>query len=306
MSLPQLSAPFLTDAGLETDFLFNKGYDLPCFSAITLVDAGHREEALLDYYRAFLDLAEAHGLGFILESPTWRASPDWAGPLGLSMESLAERNHRAIRILDELRTEKDRAISMILSGCIGPRGDGYRPDATMSAEDAKAYHQWQIDIFADEEVDLVTGMTINTVAEATGIVHAARAAGLPAVISFTVETDGNLPDGTALGQAIAATDEATGAHPAYYMINCAHPDHFAATLDEGADWMERIGGLRCNASRCSHAELDEAEELDAGDAADLARQHAALVEAHPRLHVLGGCCGTDLAHVRAIAEAVHG
>ncbi|MCJ7422129.1 homocysteine S-methyltransferase family protein [Sphingomicrobium astaxanthinifaciens] len=305
MYLPQLEAPFLTDGGLETDFLYNHGYALPHFSAITLIDGGHRENALLDYYRGFLDLAETHGVGFLLESPTWRASPDWAAPLGLSLEALAERNHRAIRLLDELRIEQDRAIPIVLSGCLGPRGDGYRADAPTSAREAAAYHRWQIDIFAEEQVDLVSGITITTVAEAVGIAEAARAAGLPCVISFTVETDGRLPEGTALGEAIAAVDAQTRAGPAYYMVNCAHPDHFARTLDPGAPWIGRLRGLRCNASRRSHAELEAATELDAGDPDELAASHARLVERFADLHVLGGCCGTDLRHVRAIAEACY-
>jgi S-methylmethionine-dependent homocysteine/selenocysteine methylase len=152
--------------------------------------------------------------------------------------------------------------------------------------------------------DLVTAVTMTHAGEAIGIARAAAAAGLPSAISFTVETDGRLPDGRGLRESLEATDEATDGAPAYYMINCAHPMHFAGVLeDDDSAWRERICGLRANASALSHAELDEAEELDEGDPEDLGRRYRALRDALPAATVLGGCCGTDVRHVRAILEA---
>ncbi|MBE1527388.1 S-methylmethionine-dependent homocysteine/selenocysteine methylase [Sphingopyxis sp. OAS728] len=301
-SLPQLDRFFLTDAGLETDILFNKGIDLPLFSSATLFTSDEGVDALEAYYRGFLDLARTKGTGLILESATWRASPDWAEPLGFSLAELDGLNGAAIELLRGLRAEY-ADVPIVISGCLGPRGDGYDPGKIMSADEAQAYHAHQAGVLAAAGVDMLAAITMTNVPEAVGVTNAARVLGLPVAISFTVETDGRLPTGDALGDAIAAVDAATGSYPAYYMVNCAHPTHFDAVLDDGAAWTARIGGVRANASCLSHAELDVMTELDIGDPADLAARHRALVERFPRIKVLGGCCGTDLRHVTAIADA---
>ena len=301
-SLPQLDRFFLTDAGLETDILFNKGIDLPLFSSVTLFTSDESLDVLEAYYRGFLDLARAKGTGLILESATWRASPDWAAPLGYSLDELDGLNGAAIELLRGLRAEY-ADVPIVISGCLGPRGDGYDPGKIMRAEEAQAYHAHQAGVLAAAGVDMLAAITMTNVPEAVGVTNAARALGLPVAISFTVETDGQLPTGDALGDAVAAVDAATGSYPAYYMINCAHPTHFDAVLEDGAAWTARIGGVRANASCLSHAELDVMTELDIGDPDDLAARHRALVERFPQIKVLGGCCGTDLRHVTAIAEA---
>ncbi len=301
-SLPQMDRFFLTDAGLETDILFNKGIDLPLFSSVTLFTSDDRLDVLKAYYRDFLDLARHTGAGLVLESATWRASPDWAGPLGLSAAELDGLNRAAIDLLKELRAEYTD-VPTVISGCIGPRGDGYDPGRIMSVDEAQAYHAHQAGVLAAAGAEMLAAITMTNIPEAVGIANAAKALALPVAISFTVETDGRLPTGDALGQAIGAVDAATGDYPAYYMINCAHPTHFDGVLDAGAPWTGRIGGVRANASSLSHAELDAMTELDVGDPADLAARHRALIERFPQIRVVGGCCGTDLRHVAAIAEA---
>ncbi|SNS99547.1 homocysteine S-methyltransferase family protein [Sphingopyxis indica] len=301
-SLPQLNRFFLTDAGLETDILFNKGIDLPHFSSVTLFASDESLDVLDAYYRGFLDLARRMGTGLVLESATWRASPDWAEPLGLSLAELDRLNGSAIELLRGLRAEY-ADVPTVISGCIGPRGDGYDPGRIMLPDEAQAYHAHQAGVLAAAGADMLAAITMTTIPEAVGIANAAKALGLPVAISFTVETDGRLPTGDALGDAIAAVDAATEDYPAYYMINCAHPTHFDGILDADAAWTARIGGVRANASCLSHAELDAMTELDIGDPADLAARHRALIERFPRIRVVGGCCGTDLRHVTAIAEA---
>lgn len=301
-SLPQLDRFFLTDAGLETDILFNKGIDLPYFSSVTLCTSDKGLDVLDAYYRDFLDLARRRGTGLILESATWRASPDWAEPLGFSVAELDRLNGAAIELLTGLRAEY-ADVPVVVSGCLGPRGDGYDPGQIMRADEAQAYHAHQAAVLAAAGAAMLAAITMTNVPEAVGVANAAKALGIPVVISFTVETDGRLPTGDALGDAITAVDAATGAYPAYYMINCAHPTHFDRILDDGAAWTARIGGVRANASSLSHAELDAMTELDIGDPADLAARHRALVDRFPNIRVLGGCCGTDLRHVAAIAEA---
>jgi len=242
-------------------------------------------------------------VGLILETPTWRASPDWAAEIGYSLDELEALNRKAVALMEELRAEYAGEQPIVISGCVGPQGDGYAPDSMLTPDAAEGYHAVQIGTFADTAADMVTAITMTYVEEAIGVARAAAAVGLPSAISFTLETDGRLPSGQALGEAIQQVDDATGGAPAYYMINCAHPTHFEHVLDPGAAWSERIHGLRTNASTKSHAELDEAEELDEGDPADLAARHGALRSRLPRVNVLGGCCGTDHRHVGAICDA---
>lgn len=304
--LPQLEGGlFLTDGGIETTLIFHDGIDLPYFAVFPLLTVEVGRAAVADYFRRHASIAKRSGTGFILESATWRASPDWAAKLGWTIGDLEAANRAAIAMLQDLRAEFEAEDTpVVVSGCIGPRGDGYDPGRIMQPADAEAYHAPQIATYAEAGADMVTAITMTNVNEAIGVAKAARSAGMPVAISFTVETDGTLPSGEALGDAIAAVDAATGNAPAYYMINCAHPDHFADVLD-GA-WVERIRGIRANASRMSHAELDEAEALDAGDPDELGGLYRQLRQRFPQINVLGGCCGTDHRHIRAISEACNG
>ena len=198
--------------------------------------------------------------------------------------------------------DSDRT-SVVINGVLGPRGDGYRADKQMDATEAEHYHRAQIETFGDTEADMVSAVTMTYSAEAVGIARAAKACGLPVVISFTVEVDGRLPSAETLAEAIEEVDEATSGAPAYYMVNCAHPTHLGNLPVIDAPWRDRVRGFRANASVLSHAELDAATELDPGDPAELGRQYRTLRGQMPRLSVLGGCCGTDHRHIAAICEA---
>jgi S-methylmethionine-dependent homocysteine/selenocysteine methylase len=303
--LPQLDAagPFLTDGGLETTLIFHRGLDLPCFAAFALLANDSGRDELRRYFAPYLALAREHGDGFVLDTATWRANPDWGARLGYGLDDLDAANRTAVALAEEIRAAGEaKATPVVINGVIGPRGDGYDPGELMTADEAQRYHARQIATFADTAADMVTGLTLTNPEEAIGIARAARDHALPAVISFTVETDGRLPDGRPLGDAIERVDAETGGSVAYFMINCAHPTHFAGVLDDDGAWRERIGGLRANASAKSHAELDEAEELDEGDPAALGAEHAALRRRLPAVAVLGGCCGTDHRHVEAIGR----
>ena len=304
-NLPQLSSDlFITDGGIETTLIFQEGLDLPDFAAFDLLQhpAGYR--ALEKYFRTYASLANQYQVGLILESATWRANPDWGNKLGYTQDALIEMNRRAIALLHDIRNEFETEHSrMVISGCIGPRGDGYIPANAMTIDAAQHYHQTQIDVFRDADADLVTAITMNYVEEAIGIVRAAQFSNMPVVISFTVETDGQLPTGQSLKDAIAQVDHSTNHAPAYYMINCAHPSHFAGALTTGEPWLDRIRGIRANASTKSHAELNESETLDDGNPEELGGQYRKLKGLLKNLTVMGGCCGTNHRHIEAICQA---
>jgi S-methylmethionine-dependent homocysteine/selenocysteine methylase len=304
-NLPQLGNDlFLSDGGIETTLIFLEGIDLPNFAAIDMLKNSAGYQVLQKYFRIYATLAHTYHVGLVLESATWRASHDWGVQLGYSSAALAEMNCKAITLLHDIRQEYEtQDTQIVISGCIGPRGDGYIPSNAMTVEEATDYHRSQVEIFRDADADLVTAITMNYVEEAIGITQAAQTAGMPVVIAFTVETDGQLPTGQSLKDAIAQVDTATGNAPAYYMINCAHPTHFADILVPGEPWIERIRGLRANASTMSHAELNESETLDDGNPIELGNQYRQLRDQFPQINVLGGCCGTDDRHIEAICKA---
>ena len=302
--LPQLDddAILLTDSGMETDLIFHEGFDLPLFASFVLLDDDKGAHALRNYYLRHIQVAQEAKTGFLFEAVTWRASIDWARQLGHDQESVADINRRAVDLGVVLREETgEKSGPFVISAPIGPRGDAYNPGHLMSPDEAEEYHSAQIRVLAGTEADLVTAFTVTYTAEAIGMVRAAASHAIPVVISFTLETDGRLPTGSSLEEAIAEVDGATDMAPAYYGINCVHPTHFMDVLD-GA-WTRRIKLIRANASRLSHAELNESKELDDGDPEELGAEYAALRRRQRQINILGGCCGTDVRHVRSIAMA---
>ncbi len=304
--LPQLDGGlFLTDGGCETTLIFHDGLELPYFAAFDLLRQVGGKERLRQYFRRYAEIARSNGAGFILESVTWRASADWGEKLGYSDAALAAANREAIELLVDIRGEYETdETPVVISGCLGPRGDGYDPGAIMSPDDAEAYHAAQIRTFSGTEADMVTALTMTHAEEAIGLTRAARAAGMPVVISFTTETDGRLPTGQSLKDTVETVDAATDTGPAYYMVNCAHPTHFEDALTANEPWLGRLRGIRANASRMSHAELDQATELDDGDPVEFGAQHGALKRRHGHLNVFGGCCGTDHRHVEQVGAVL--
>ncbi|MBY5765581.1 homocysteine methyltransferase [Rhizobium leguminosarum] len=302
--LPQLKGgTFITDGGMETTMIFQEGIELPHFAAFILLASEDGRQRMRNYYRRYLDVARRHGTGFVLDTATWRANPDWGQKLGYTSKALKAANEEAVDLLVGLRSDYERPEQpIVISGAIGPRGDGYKA-GIMDAAEAENYHAFQIGAFAGTEADMVSAFTLTNIDEAIGVARAAQALGMPSAISFTLETDGRLVTGRSLQEAIETTDAMTGGAPAYYMINCAHPTHFETALDPASAWVKRISGIRANASTMSHEQLDNSETLDAGDPEDLGRRYRKLIDRMPALSVLGGCCGTDHRHVAAICEA---
>jgi S-methylmethionine-dependent homocysteine/selenocysteine methylase len=298
-SLPQLSGgDFLTDGGLETTLVFHYGIDLPCFAAFPLVMSDEGRSTLRTYFVPYLETARQRNVGFILDTVTWRTNADWGDKLGYSPQDLSTIQRASVAFAEGLReayaTER---TPIVINGIVGPRGDGYKADSRMSPEEAEQYHAPQMEDLRDTSADMVSAMTLTYPEEAIGIVRAAQRCGLPVVISFTLETDGRLPSGDTLREAIERLDSATNVGPAYYMINCAHPTHFEDAVATQDPWLKRVRGIRANASALSHA------ELDAGDPQQLGRHYQSLRRKLTQLCVLGGCCGTDHRHIVAICEA---
>ncbi len=298
---PGNSDLFLAYVGMETDLIFNQGVDLPGFASYPLLKTTEGRDLLKGYLKDLITLGKENDAGVILESPTWVANRDRGAAIGYEFSEIKQLNQDAIALMATVRAESDHAPTVI-SANIGPRDDAYAPGEQMNADEAERYHSEQVSVLADTEVDVISGYTVAYPSEAIGMVRAARRFALPVVISFTVETDGRLPTGGSLEHAITEVDAATDGYAAYFMINCAHPEHFSEALED-APWMQRVRGVIANASRCSHAELDEAEELDDGNPAELGAQLSDIRLRFPHIQVLGGCCGTDMRHMKQIVRA---
>lgn len=294
----------LTDAGLETWLIYSKGFDLPYFAAYPLGATDVGRAAITEYFTPVFDLARSHGTGVLLDTATWRANPDWGLALGHDRDHLAQANKDAVAAARTLRKTLGQGLEVLINGQVGPRGDGYDPAFLMTSNAAEDYHAFQIGIFAASGVDVISALTLTNIPEAVGIANATAKVQIPCIISFTLETDGRLPTGETLGEAIAQVDAQAKTKPVFFMINCAHPDHFEHALPEDDALRTRIRGVRANASRMSHAELDCCDTLDSGNPVELGAQYAKLHQLLPDLKVVGGCCGTDHRHLAQICQSL--
>lgn len=298
-SLPQLSdGVFACYTGMETDLIFNRAHDLPGFAAYPMLETEDGRALLQWYYRQLIEMASKYNVGVMLESVSWVASRDRGAEIGYTPDALQALNMAAISMIADIRDEFSD-VSIVLSAQMGPRGDGYTLGAQMSALEAENYHSEQMETLATTKADLVSAFTIGYADEAIGIVRASQRFNMPVAIAFTVETNGKLPNGMPLGEAIKMVDSATDAAAAYYLINCAHPDHLEGALDD-APWISRLRGIVVNASRCSHAELDNSTTLDDGNPVGLGKQVASICARFPHFTIVGGCCGTDMRHMKQI------
>ena len=295
---------FLTDGGTETWLEYKRDFKLTNFSAFHLLNDPEATKAIREYYIKTAQVAQELGTGFIFDSLTYRASRDWGDLLGYSKDSLAEMNQRCLTLYREIAEEVGLLPEdTVISGNIGPGGDAYQLNETLTAENSEEYHIDQVQTFKSAAVDIVTGLTLNSVQEAVGIARAAAKVGLPSVISFTLEKNRRLRSGETLQQAIELVDDAADVAPAYYMINCSHPVDYGPAL-EPKPWAKRIRGLRSNASSLDHGTLCQLGHLEEGDPEELAQQNGDFKKSFPHINVFGGCCGTDFVHVKKIAEAV--
>ncbi len=300
-NLPQLGNDiFACYTGMDTDIIYNRGIALPGFASYPLLSTLEGKNILREYYSNLVELARELNVAAILDSVTWVANRDRGAGLNYSREDLKKFNIEAIELIASVREEKGD-LPTVLCGQIGPRGDGYEPSNLMSTKEAESYHAEQIKIYSNTEADLVSASTICYAEEAAGIVRAADHYDIPVSISFTVETDGRLPTGMPLKEAIEKVDDESNSRALYFLINCAHPDHFTNILNHES-WMHRLRGVVANASRCSHSELEVAEDLDEGNPYELGSLIGSLRRLYPHFNIVGGCCGTDMRHMKRILE----
>jgi S-methylmethionine-dependent homocysteine/selenocysteine methylase len=300
-NLPQLeNVIFACYTGMDTDILYNRGIDLPGFASYPLLSNPEHKKIIRECYSNLVDLGREQNVGVILDSVTWSANRDRGAELGYTAADLKKYNIDAIELIANVRNEKGD-LPTVLCGQIGPRNDGYAPTELMTTKEAEDYHSEQIEVYSNTEADFVSAFTICYAEEAAGIVRAAQRYNMPVAIAFTVETDGRLPTGMSMREAIEQVDVESNGGAFYFLINCAHPDHFTGIFND-EPWMQRLRGVVANASRCSHAELEVAEELDDGDPKELGAQVGRLREKFPHFNILGGCCGSDLRHMKRIIE----
>jgi len=303
----QSNLHYMTDGGMETTLIYHQGIELPHFAAIVLLQNESGIQTLTDYYRTYLDKAVHYQTGFILESPTWRGGMHWAEALSLTHDQLKSLHATNAALMHQLRSEYAHQLPHILiSGCVGPAGDGYLASQIDDLSHFLKVHQPQMAWLASRDIDLISAFTFNTITEAEAIARLAAHYHKPVVISFTLETDGNLPSGATLEEAITYLD-ALPCPPEYYMLNCVHPNHFVPLWqqDKHKLYIKRIKGLRTNASCKSHEELASMETLDDGCPTTLGQQIASLQRQFPEIQVIGGCCGTDLRHVDSMLHHTH-
>lgn len=298
--------PWFTEGGTETELMYRHGLGFDHFAAFTLLEDDSATEVVKDMYRRLLEaIAQAGGCALI-GGLDYRASPDWAGLLGYAPAGLVDMQRRNIDMLRQVCAPfEDRIPEIRIAGVIGPRGDAYALNETITAEAAEDYHFAQLDLYARDGVDLAWAATINNIPEAVGLSRAAARAGIPVNICFTLTSDHRLRAGPTLAEAVLATDADCGpeARPDSYGVNCSHPLEFEPALEPGP-WQARLRCFRPNAAAMDKIALCKLNHLEEGDPEELGRQMGALARRFTQADIWGGCCGSWDKHIARIAPAV--
>ncbi|PMG07031.1 homocysteine methyltransferase [Vibrio breoganii] len=298
--IADMTIPTLCYTGIDTELLFTHNQPLPGYASYPLLAKSSTRAIIEKMYIDLIALAKRYQTAVILDAMTWIASSQRGAMIGLNEHQLRDFNLDAIDLMAQVR-DRCGDLPTLLSAQIGPREDGYQANNQMSANESLGYHSTQIDTYKLTKADFITASTLSYPEEAAGIVLAAKSANIPVVVSFTVELDGNLPNGESLEDAIAKVDGLTKRYASYFMINCAHPSHFSHSFTQ-QPWEQRIKGIVVNASKCSHAELDRCETLDSGDPFTLGKEVAEICRQNTQISVVGGCCGTNLDHLEQIMK----
>lgn len=295
---------YLTEGGFETEVLYKWGFELPQFAVFPLLEDATARQVMLDIYRRILDVARKHDVIPLLGSFDYRASADWGALLGYDQASLDDAVEYGITLLRDLvRAHAPELPEAYVAGYIGPRGDAYGRDDTITANEAEDYHTPQLLAQKRAKADLVWAMTFNSVPEAIGVVRAARAARMPLAVSFSLDSRSRLSTGPTVAAAIAEVDAATNGGPDFYTLNCSHPIEFEPALVPG-DWTRRLRGIRPNAAKMDKIALCKLGHLEDGDPVELGQQMSGLLDRYPHFDIWGGCCGTDHRHADQICAGL--
>ncbi len=295
---------YMCEGGTETEFMYKHGFELPHFATFPLLENPKAASVMRDMYRSYLDVTASHGMSAIMGGLDYRASPDWGALLGYSPEGLAEANLNALDFLRNIANEYVGQLPEILiNGMIGPRGDAYEANRTITENEAEDYHSVQLNTLKEAEVDLVLAMTFNNIPESIGVARAAAKVGLPLAISLSLDSSSRLNTGPSLAEAITTIDRSTNGSPDFYMVNCVHPIEYEPALESG-DWIKRVRGIRPNASKMDKMSLCSLGHLESGDPVELGQQMGDLARRYPHMDIWGGCCGTWEVHLDEIAKNV--
>lgn len=298
--------PFLTEGGVYTHLMFDLNVELRNLAAFELLFDASKEAILKDLHRTFADIAIKYGVSIILDTETWRASSNWYKLVGTSAKQQTKIHPLALassrRLADYVRDKSEGKVNAIVVGTMGPLNDAYKFDKDLSVEVARNYHRAQMLEFKANKAGAVGAYTLSTSTEALAIALEAKDATIPCFLSFTVETDGTLPSGESLQMAVERVDEETQNSVLFFMVNCAHPRHVRKAVENDGAWIQRIRGVRGNASIKSHEELNNSTELHSGDPVQFANDLLSLRDIFPQLVVMGGCCGTSPDHSIEIAK----
>ena len=295
---------YLTEGGTETELMYKHGFELPHFAMFPLLDNPEAVSKMREMFRSYLDVAAKHEFCALMGGLDYRASPDWGELLGYSPAGLSDANLQSIEFLRDVAGEYSSDIPEILfQGLIGPRGDAYERNETITENEAEDYHAVQLETLKKADVDLALAITFNNIPESVGVARAAAEIGIPLAISLTLDSSSKLRSGPSLAEAITTIDKEPDQSPEYYLINCSHPVEYEPAIEPG-EWIERIRGVRPNASKMEKIALCKIGHLEDGDPEELGTLCGDLARRYPHMDIWGGCCGTWDKHLDEIARNV--
>ncbi len=295
---------YLSEGGTETELMYKYGFELPHFAMFPLLNNPDAVLKMKEMLRSYLDVAAKHKICALMGGLDYRASPDWGKLLGYSPDGLAEANLQSIEFLREIAKEYASEIPDILfQGLIGPRGDAYEKNESITENEAEDYHSVQLETLKKADVDLALAITFNNIPESIGVARAAAKIGVSLGISLTLDSSSKLNSGPSLAEAIIAIDEETNQSPEFYLINCSHPLEYEPAIEPG-NWISRVRGVRPNASKMEKIELCQIGHLEEGDPEELGKLCGDLARRYPHMDIWGGCCGTWNSHLDEIAKNV--
>lgn len=264
----------------------------------SLISHSAGQAALRDLWMEYIAIAGKYALPFLATTPTRRANKERVAQAGCGSSVILD-NVSFLR-----RIQKESGIEMYVGGLMGCKGDAYTGEGALSSHEARAFHQWQAELFREAGADFLYAGIMPVLGEAAGMAQAMAETGLPYIISFTIQRDGRLIDGTTITGAIEYIDSLSGPKPVCYMTNCVHPkivyDALSQPFNRNEIVKSRFLGIQANTSPLSYAELDGSPDLISSEPEEFAEEMIKL-RSISNMKLFGGCCGTDHRHMEQVA-----